>query len=183
MSSLPQLYQPTAAEITHVVESAKLRHPICSSRLDKACEILRNGGLQLDSVAWEVRQMARWKIASQSGNGAYVVVNCHCPCQDKAAPVVERIHFCKHALAVALYNKILRNKVNADIRLFNVELGVMGDGTFHGYAVKAGFMRLFKDGATYRFSDPTSAVYYSLWLANRATNMVTLPSAELAVAA
>ena len=113
--SAPRLYQPTAVEIVKVAQSAKRRHPECASRIDKAQDILLDGSLQLDSAAWEVRNVARWHVASQSHGGAYIVVGMSCPCQDSRAPMVCNIRLCKHAIAVSLYMKVLRNHVNANI--------------------------------------------------------------------
>lgn len=153
------IYQPTTAEITHVTASAARRHPDMAARIHKAQDLLLSGALQLDATAWEVRNVARWRVASQSGNGIYVVVNHGCPCQDR------RMEFCKHSIAVHLLLKILTNRLNADIRSFAVELGILENGEFHGYAKGAGYMQIRKLGTAYTFCDAASAIRYSIWLA------------------
>jgi hypothetical protein len=156
-------YAPTVAEILTVADSAKRRHPDMSARIDKATALLLDGSVQLDTTAWEVRNVARWRVASQSGKGAYVVVGLACPCKDRQCNGVSH---CKHAAAVALYTKILTNKLNADIRSFNVELGILENGEFHGYAKGAGYMQIRKLGAgVYTFADAASIVRYAIWLA------------------
>jgi hypothetical protein len=203
----PRLYQPTAVEIVKVAESAKRRHPECASRIDKAASIL-TGGLQLEPVAWEVRNVVRWHVASQSHGGAYIVVGLACPCQDSRAPMVCNGRFCKHAIAVALYMKILRNHVNANIRRREIDLGILVNGEFHAYADKGrmGYVQMARlackacslqdrpvrkrseCGTTYTFVNAASAVHYSLWLAKREQRPIVLPghvehSAPVALAA
>lgn len=162
----PQLYQPTDAEISAVTTSAKHRHPELATRADKAAVIIA-AGLQLDATAWERGQLARWRIASQSGNGAYVVCGTSCPCQDKRAP------YCKHSIAVALLLKVLANRINVCIRVREIELGILPDGTFNAYAPKLGHVHMYKVGSAYAFSDAASAVRYSMWTAKR--DAVSLP--------
>ena len=155
------LYTPTVEEINSVVASAKRRHPALASRIDKAAEILLSGSLQLDVTAWDVRPVARFRVASQSGNGAYVVVGLQCPCQDKRAT------FCKHVIATQLYMKILANRANTDIRSFDIELGILPDGTFNAWAKGMGYVQMKRAGSAYIFTDAASMVRYSLWLAKR----------------
>lgn len=177
----PTLYQPTTAEIQKVAASAKHRHPECSSRLDKAAEIVASG-LQLEPVAWDVRNVVHWHIASQSHAGAYIVVNTHCPCQDTRAPHVCNGRFCKHATAVSLYMKILANRFNDDVRARQIDLGICTDGTFNAYARRLGFCHVRKMGSAYVFADQASAVRFSLWLAAQQPIPVDMPVA-FAVAA
>lgn len=158
---LPQLFQPSSVEIQTVAASAKRRHPELSSRIDKAAGILTTGGLQLRQEAWELRSVPQWRINSQSHGGAYVVCGLQCPCQDK------RVKFCKHAIAVSLYMKILANRLNQDIRRFDVELGILPDRTFTTYAKGLGICTLKKVGTAYTFTDPASAVRYAMYLAKR----------------
>lgn len=161
------LFQPTISEIEKVAASAKRRHSECASRIDKAAEIIAGGSLQLETVGWENAQLARWRIASQSGNGAYVVTGSGCPCKDSRAPMVARGRRCKHVIAVSLYLKILANRINADIRSFNIELGILENGEFHAYGKRMGYVQLRKVGSAYVFVDMSSAVRYSLWLAQQ----------------
>lgn len=172
----PILYRPTSAEILHVTESAKHRHGALASRISKAADILISGSLALEPVAWEVRQMVHWRIESQSHDGAYIVPGMHCPCQDSRAPMVNLIRFCKHAIAIASYFKILRNHLNDDIKCFNVELGILSNKEFHGYAKGAGYMHIRKvcEGA-YTFADSASAVRYAIWLATQQPVAVEWP--------
>src|SRR5215213_6933073 len=103
---LPQitLYQPSVVEIAKVTVSAVHRHPAFVARIEKAYDILVNGGLQLEPVAWAKCNLVRWRIQSQSNSGAYVVNGLHCPCQDSRAPMIGagalRARFCKHSMAV-----------------------------------------------------------------------------------
>jgi hypothetical protein len=159
------IYQPTAAEIAHVTKSAARRHPDMAARIHKAQDLLLSGALQLDATAWDLRQLARWRIASQSHGGAYVVVGLACPCQDSRAPKVGANRCCKHSMAVSLYAKILRNHLNADIRAREIDLGILPDGTFNAYAKRLGHVHLCKNGTTYDFADAASMVRYSIWLA------------------
>jgi hypothetical protein len=103
------LYQPTAVEIVKVAQSAKRRHPECASRIDKAAAIITSG-LQLEPVGWELRNVVRWHVASQSHGGAYIVVGLGCPCQDSRAPMAGtgalRARFCKHAIGAALLSHL-----------------------------------------------------------------------------
>lgn len=133
------MYQPTAGEIAHVTASAARRHPQLASRIDKAADIL-TAGLQLEPVAWEVRNVVHWRIASQSYKGAYII-------------------------AVAAYMKVLANRFNADVRARAIDLGILPDGTFNAYAKRLGIVHIRKIGSAYTFADQASAVRYSLWLA------------------
>lgn len=164
MSILPQLYVPTAVEIQTVAASAKRRHPALAGRIDKAAEILASGSLQLDPIAWDKCQVARWRIASQSGNGSYVVTSGTCPCQDK------RTQWCKHAIATQLYSKVVTNNLNVDIRGREIDLGILPDGSFNCYAKGLGVVHLRKVGPAYIFADAASMVRYSIWLAKRSVN-------------
>jgi hypothetical protein len=164
---LPQLYKPTTAEITHVTASARRRHPDMAQRIDKAAEILLNGDLTIQDLAWEGRSVVQWRIASQTHKGAYIICGLGCPCQDSRAAKLGNVRFCKHAIAVASYLKILRNRLNADIRSRVLDLGILPDGTFNAWAKNMGIVSVVKDGSTYRFLNHTSAVHYSLWLAKR----------------
>ena len=182
--SLPQpaLYQPTDAEIIKVTASAKHRNPALASRIVKACDILLNGNLQLEPVAWEVGQHVRWHIASQSHSGAYIVCGVACPCQDMAAPMVSGTRFCKHGIAVASYLKILRTHLNANIFNRELDLGILPNGEFHAYGTRMGYVQCRKMGCAYNFINAASAVHYSLWLAAQRPLMVSWPVAA-AVAA
>lgn len=176
--TLPQLYAPSAAEITAVANSAKCRHPHLASRIDKAAELLTTGALQLDAAAWDVRQLVRWKVASQSGKGSYVVCGTSCPCQDKRTP------HCKHAIAVTLLLKILNNRINADIRARDIDLGILPDHTFNAYANRLGMVHLRKLGMSYTFCDSASAVRFSMWAARAVAPVRQLSEAlTLALAA
>lgn len=159
---LPQLYRPTPNEITSVVTSAKGRHPELATRLDKAAEIILSGGLQLDAVAWERGQLARWRVASQSGKGAYVVTSDHCPCGDSRC---NGVSYCKHSIAAHLYMKVLCNRVNVTIRNRDIDLGILEDSSFHAYAKGLGIVHMKKVGTAYAFVDAASAVRFSMWLA------------------
>lgn len=156
------IYVPTEAEIVHVTTSAARRHPELASRIEKAAAILLDGALQLDALAWDVCQVARWKVASQSGKGAYVIVNGGCPCYD--ARINGAAH-CKHGIAVASYMKILRNHLNSNIQVREIDLGIVPDGTFNAWAKGLGHVHVRKNGATYDFCNAASAVRYSIWLA------------------
>jgi hypothetical protein len=50
-----------------------------------------------------MRNVVRWRIASQSHGGAYVVVGLGCPCQDSRAKQQDGSMCCKHSIAVASY--------------------------------------------------------------------------------
>lgn len=173
---LPQLYQPSAVEILNVAASAKRRHPDCASRIDKAGEIISTGNLTLDAVAWEVRQLARWHVKSQSGNGSYIITSLSCPCRDSRAPFTHHTRCCKHSISVALYTKILANRFNDDVRSRNIDLGICVDGTFNAYARRLGFVHVRKVGTAYVFADAASAVRYSLWLAAQQTVAMPTPT-------
>jgi hypothetical protein len=178
--SLPQLYTPSADEINTVTASAKRRHPDLAARLDKAAELLHSGNVQLDPTPWERSQLARWVVPSQSGRGAYVVNRLDCPCRDLDAPHVGRARCCKHSMAVALLTKILTNRLNADIRAFNVELGILPNGEFQAYAHnrRMGCVQIRKMGArAYCFADAASMVHYSIHLAARQPVAVQWPTA------
>ena len=163
---LPQIFRPSAVEVLKVTESAKRRHPDCASRIDKAAEIVA-GGLQLEPVAWEARNVPHWKIGSQSHGGAYIVTACGCPCQDKGAPRVAGGRRCKHVIAVSLYLKLLANRLNAHIRAREIDLGILPDATFNAWAKRMGHVHLCKIGTAYAFVDMASAVRFSLWLATQ----------------
>lgn len=156
------LYQPTSTEIANVAASAKLRHPALGSRIDKAAELLLSGGLQLDTTAWARGQMARWRIASQSHGGAYVVCGLSCPCEDCRS---NRAAYCKHSIAVTLYLKILANRFNGNVRQREIDLGVEDARHLHAYARKMGYVQVQRVANAYTFSDAASAVRYSTWLA------------------
>jgi hypothetical protein len=181
------LYVPTSAEIAHVCESAERRWPALASRINKARDILLNGSLTVDPVAWEVRNVAHWRIASQThAAGAYIIVGLHCPCRDSRAPMICNGRFCKHNMAVANYLKILRNHLNADIRNREIDLGILPNGEFHCYAKGIGYVQACRSGATYDFVGAASVVHYSLWLARREKSrrpVATFPANVLAVAA
>lgn len=174
---LPQLFQPSSVEIQSVAASAKRRHPELSARIDKAVEIIATGGLQLREEVWTTRQIAQWRIASQSHGGAYVVCGLQCPCQDK------RAEFCKHVIATQLYAKILANRINADIRRFDVELGILPDNTLSCYAKGLGICTVKRVGTAYTFTNAASMAQYALYLAKREAITVTLPTAPVALAA
>lgn len=160
---LPQLYVPSVTEIMHAANSAKRRHPELAARISKAADILVTGSLQLDAVAWQKCQLARWRVASQSGKGTYVVSSGHCPCEDSH----RHGENCKHSIALALYSKILRNHVNADIRARQIDLGILETGEFHAYAKRLGIVDMKRDGMTYTFCNAASAVRYSMWAATQ----------------
>lgn len=172
------LYQPTPAEISTAVASAARRHPELASRIEKAGEILRDGSLQLDQLAWDMRAMVRWKIASQSGRGTYVVVNGGCPCQDNRASHLNGCKCCKHSIAVATYAKIMRNRLNATIHNREIDLGILHTGEFAAYAdnQRMGMVHLRKSGATYDFCETASMVRFSLWLAAQQPVAVEWPT-------
>lgn len=178
--SSPVLYVPTLTEIMHAAASAKRRHPQLASRIDKAAELLAAGGLQLDAVAWERCQLPRWKVASQSGRGAYVIVNGHCPCEDSHRHGAN----CKHAIALHLYMKVLRNRFNADVKARQIDLGILPDKSFTCYARKMGIVSARKLGPVYTFADDASAVRYSIWAATQQPVAVAwpLPAASAAFA-
>ena len=183
MLSQLTLYRPTIAETERVAESAKHRHPAMAARIDKAATIL-DGDLELDQLAWDKRNVARWKVSSQSHAGAYVVCGLHCPCQDSRAQVINHTRFCKHAIAVAMYQKILRNRFNADVRAREIDLGILPDGTFNAYATRLGMVHVRKVAGVYLFCDAASAVRYSIWLAAQQPVAVEWPVAQnVAVAA
>ena len=161
------IYQPTVAEVCGVTASAAHRWPTLANRIGKAGDILLSGALTLEPVAWEVRCGVHWHIKSQTHDKAAYIVPGHsmsCPCQDRA-PHAYGTRFCKHAIAVASYGKILRNHFNADVRNREIDLGILPDGTFNAYASRLGICHIRKSGATYDFVDAASAVRYSLWLA------------------
>lgn len=170
------LFQPTISEIEKVAASAKRRHPECASRIDKAADIIASGSLQLEALGWKRAQLARWRIASQSGNGAYVVTSSGCPCRDSRAPIVARGRRCKHTIAVSLYMKVLANHLNANIRAREIDLGILPDGTFNAYAKGLGIVHLRKLGTAYVFTRMESAIRYSMWLAARQPIAVEWPT-------
>lgn len=172
----PLLYQPTSSEIAKVAASAKHRHPELATRIAKAADIITGGSLQLETVGWKRAQLARWRISSQSNNGAYVVTSSGCPCRDSRAPIVARGRRCKHVIAVSLYAKILANRFNADIRAREIDLGILPDGTFNAYAKGLGIVHLRKLGTAYVFVDMASAIRYSMWLAARQPIAVEWPT-------
>ncbi len=163
-STLPQIYTPSAAEIAQVCASAKRRHPDLAARLDKAAELLTSGAVTLDTVAWERGQLARWKVASQSGRGAYVVVGLACPCKDRQCNGVSH---CKHAAAVALLSKILTNHFNQSVRARDIDLGILPDGTFSAWAKGMGAVHVKRLGSGYIFCDAASMVRYAIWAAKQ----------------
>jgi hypothetical protein len=173
----PLLYQPTAEEVEKVAASAKRRHPELASRIDKAADIIASGSLQLEALGWKRAQLARWRIASQSHGGAYVVTTCGCPCQDNRAPVVAHSRRCKHTIAVSLYLKVLANHLNANIRAREIDLGILPDGTFNAYAKGMGIVHLRKLGSAYVFVDMASAVRFSMWLAVEQPIAIEWPTA------
>jgi hypothetical protein len=179
---LPQLYNPTGAEILGVTASAKRRHPHMATRIDKAQAIL-TAGLQLEPVAWEVRNVARWRIASQSHGGAYIVNGQCCPCQDSRAPHVGHERRCKHSIAVNFYTKILTNHFNADVRARGIDLGILPDATFNAYAKGMGHVHVRRLGTAYVFCDAASMVRYSIWLAAQQPVAVEWPMASKATVA
>lgn len=166
MTTAPILFQPLATEITKVAASAAHRHPAIAGRIAKAAELLLSGALQLEPVAWQKGQDVRWHVASQSGRGAYVVCGLHCPCQDSRA---HGLH-CKHSIAISLYLKILANRLNVDLRIREIELGVWDMGQYSAYAKRMGIVQVTKLGReveAYTFVSHASAAHYSLWLAKR----------------
>ena len=167
------LYQPTASEIAHAVASAAHRHPELASRLDKAATLLVDGSLQLDTLAWNMRQLPRWKIASQSGKGSYVVCNGACPCGDSR---LNGASHCKHAIAVALLAKVLRNRLNATIGAREIDLGILPNGEFNAWAKGMGMVQVRRNGCTYDFVDAASMVRFSLWLAAQQPVAVEWPT-------
>lgn len=160
--SSPVLYVPSLTEITHAANSAKRRHPQLASRIDKAAELLNAGSLQLNELAWTKCQLVQWRVASQTGKGAYVIINRACPCQDSRR---HDASYCKHEIASNLLMKILRNRFNADIRGRNIDLGILPDKTFNAYARKMGIVAARKLGTVYTFADDASAIRYAAWLA------------------
>lgn len=171
-------YIPTRDEISRAVASAAHRHPELAARLDKAATLLVDGSLQLDQLAWDLRNVVRWKVASQSGKGVYVVVNGACPCGDSR---LNGASYCKHAIAVALLTKVLRNRLNATIGAREIDLGILPDGTFNAWAQALGHVQVKRDGVSYDFVDSASMVRFSLWLAAQPI-IVTWPT-SVAVAA
>lgn len=179
-SIVPVLYQPSSVEIMSVAASAAHRHPELAARLDKAAELLSASALQLDATAWERCQLARFRIASQSHAGAYIVCGLSCPCEDCRR---NRVAYCKHAIAVSLYTKILTNRFNADVRQRILDLGVEDAVHLHAYAKRMGYVQVKRAGSAYIFSDAASAVRYSLWLAAQQPIAVNWPVAQSALAA
>jgi hypothetical protein len=186
MSSIaqsPAIYQPSDAEITPLLAAACTRWPQLISRIDRAQEILLSGGISLEPVAWEKRNVPYWQIASQSkADGSYIIpgsMGCHCP--DRAPSIGER-RFCKHTIVLACYLRILRNKLNADIRRFAVELSVLGNGELHAFAKRLGYVQVYNAGHVYKFSTQASPAHYAIWLAALQPAPVTWP-VPVAVAA
>lgn len=155
------------------------RNPQCAARLQRAAVILEVGDLKIELVAWEKCQQVHWRISSQSNAGAYVVAGhgLHCPCQDARtkAPKVGSVNWCKHAIAIASYLKILRCHFNADVRSGAIDLGVLGNGTLGAYAKGLGIVTVAKVGGseTYSFVDHASAIRYSMWLAKHSATTDT----------
>lgn len=178
--SVPQLYVPSAVEVLNAANSAKRRHPQLAGRIDKARDLLVTGALQLNELAWSKCQLVQWRIASQSGRGAYVVINNACPCNDSRH---NGVSYCKHAIAAHLYLKMLRNRFNADIRGRALDLGILPDGTFNAWAKKLDHVHVCKLGTVYTFADDASAVRYSMWAAAQASVNWTTPTAAMALAA
>jgi hypothetical protein len=165
-ASVVTIYQPTADEVIPLMEAARNSWPKLASRIDKAQDILLSGGIGLDPLAWQLRAMPWWKIASQSKeNGFYIIVGstgCHCP--DQAPKIGER-SFCKHVIALACYLRILRDKFNADVRCFNVELSMLHTGELHAYAKRLGYVQVSNVNDTYHFATQASPAHYAIWLA------------------
>jgi hypothetical protein len=158
----PTLYRPTLDEITRAAQSAAHRHPQLASRIQRATVIMEVGDVELEPVAWEVRQVARWRVASQSHKGAYVVVNGHCPCDDCRR---NRVAYCKHSIAVHLYTKIVTNHLNAGICSGAIEMDALPGGNLALYANRMGIVQVRFAGSAFLFTDAASMVRYSLWLA------------------
>jgi hypothetical protein len=159
---VPQLYAPSPVEIMSAAASAKRRHPALASRIDKAAAMLLDGSLQLNELAWSKCQLVQWRVASQTGKGAYVIINRACPCRDSRH---NDTSYCKHEIAANLLMKVLRNRFNADIRAREIDLGILPDGTFNAWAPKLGIVAARKLGTVYTFADDASAIRYSIWLA------------------
>lgn len=194
------LYQASAAEIAAITAELRARWPQLWTRIDKAETILNEGGLTLDALAWHKSQIVQWRVASQADPAHHYVLgrNLHCGCtdatvegmpsayrtgSDKPAPKgfpkkperpprIDGVFYCKHALAVAIYRRVLKLHINEDIRRQQIELGVLLDGNRIAHADRLGIVILtcdpgfpLSDGVPgYSFHDGASAVRYALWL-------------------
>lgn len=149
-----------------MMEAARKRWPKLISRIDRAQDILLSGGISLEPVAWQKLCVPYWKIASQSKPSGYYIIpggsGCHCPDQ---APKIGQRSFCKHVIALACYLRILRDKFNADVRCFNVELSMLHTGELHAYAKRLGYMKVNNVNDVYHFATQASPAHYAIWLA------------------
>jgi hypothetical protein len=167
------LYRPTELEIDNVLASASRAWPILRERIAKAGDILRDG-LTVDAIDWHNRHCVRWLIPSQTKRGlTHSVIGSQrltCNCGDRTPVIADGRRLCKHTLAVAAYQRILRDRLNADIRAFDVRLSALSTGECEAYAQRLGSVFVKKDDrGIYHFVDDASAVRYSLWLARRQT--------------
>lgn len=165
-----QLYQPTESEIAAVLDCARRGFPVLASRCDKA-EVMLQCGMAIDPTAWEMRQVASWKFASQTASRVQrlytVTSNRYCDCPDRAPSLGDR-RFCKHLIAVSCYLRLLRDRINADIKVFDVELSMLHTGILHAFAPRLGSVFLEKNSyGVYEFANAASAVNYSVWQARK----------------
>lgn len=154
------LYQPTPAEVDSVLTKAFAAWPTLASRILSARALLLDGNIAADG--------AYWQVASQSGKCSHYTITSrqHCSCPDRGQRCGERT-FCKHNIAVTAYVRILRNKLQADIAGFDVELAVLATGNFKAYAPQMGYVEVRKNGdGVYEFANVTSAMTYAVWLAH-----------------
>lgn len=192
------MYQPTAQEIRPVADELRLRWPQLWTRIDKAEAILNEGGLLLDVLAWQKSQLVQWRVTSQYDPTQHYVIGrlLHCGCTDAnidsippkhpsldVAPRkpavrparIDGVFYCKHALAVAIYRRILKLHFNDDVRRQVIELGVMLDGNLIAHADRLGIVIMTRDEdfplsdgvPGYSFHDAASAVRYGLWLGEK----------------
>lgn len=175
------LYQPTSGEIANVLASIRPDWPTLESRICKAEEILLDGGLTLDPVAWQKAMIVLWKVQSQScADGTYTVVGCThtCNCPDRGLRMAD-LRFCKHSIAVSAYRRILKERFNEQIQAREIDLGILHNGEFHAYAKGMGYVQAAKLNGSYSFVDAASAVRFSIWLAKQgASEFVSLFDAQ-----
>ncbi len=176
------LYRPTDAEIDSVLRTAQRAWPQLQDRIADAADILR-AGLTVDAVAWERINSVRWTIPSHTKHGlVYSVLGSrhNCNCQDSTPLVADGRRLCKHAIAVAAYIRILRDRLNQDIRAWEVRLSALHTGECDAYAKRLAFclVRCDEQGV-YQFCDEVSPVRYAIWRAWQDATQV-LTSAEVA---
>jgi hypothetical protein len=158
------VYQPNSEEVIILTDEAKANHPHLAKALDQAAQLVIGGEVSLDLYRYEKGRVAEWIIGGQRLISSK---DCHCQSiRDGSAPVIEGAGaFCIHRLALAIYLRILRARMNESVHSLMIEVSLLTHSQFSAYGHRLGCCTLerIQDDNLYHFQNYIDAAAYALW--------------------